>query len=122
VEQENAIELLILGKTDREVAEAVGVARQTVTEWRNKNAVFEAELNRRRRELWSGYADALRALVRRALEVLAEDLENERDLRLRQSAAVHVLRAVGMYGLEAPGGPVSASAVEVGKIFNDLIG
>lgn len=33
IEQENAIDLLIQGKSDREVAEAIGVARQTVNQW-----------------------------------------------------------------------------------------
>jgi transposase len=32
-EQLNAIDLLILGKTDREVSEIVGVRRETVTKW-----------------------------------------------------------------------------------------
>ena len=50
-EQLNAIDLLILGKTDREVAEAVGVRRETVTKW-HKNPFFIAELNVKREELW----------------------------------------------------------------------
>jgi len=32
----NAIEHLLLGKSDRAVAETVGVARQTIWEWRNR--------------------------------------------------------------------------------------
>jgi len=32
-EQLNAIDLLILGKTDREVSDIVGVRRETVTKW-----------------------------------------------------------------------------------------
>lgn len=32
-EQLNAIDLLILGKTDKEVSEAIGVRRETVTRW-----------------------------------------------------------------------------------------
>ncbi len=34
IEQQNAIDMLVLGKSDREVAEAVGVSRQTVCGWR----------------------------------------------------------------------------------------
>jgi len=41
-EQLNAIDLLILGKTDREVAEIVGVRRETITKW-HKNPFFSAE-------------------------------------------------------------------------------
>ena len=104
VEQMNAIDLLALGKTDQETAAAVGVTRQTVNKWRNHDTRFEDSLNERRRELWSGNADALRAMVSRALEVLTEDMKAD-DLRLRQAAAVQILRAAGMYGLGAPEGP-----------------
>jgi transposase len=51
-EQMNAIEHLILGKSDRAVAETVGVTRQTICEWRNHDPLFIAELNRQRSELW----------------------------------------------------------------------
>lgn len=46
VQQLNAVELLILGKSDREVAEQVGVTRQTVSGWRLHDPFFQAELNR----------------------------------------------------------------------------
>jgi DNA-binding NarL/FixJ family response regulator len=50
-EQLNAIDLLIFGKTDKEVAETIGVGRNTISKW-YKNAFFVAELNARREELW----------------------------------------------------------------------
>jgi len=101
VKQENAIDLLLQGQSDREVAEAVGVSRQTVTEWRNGNAVFGAELNRRRQEVWGGQQERLRGLVAKAVDVLEEQLEDEQGMtpvRVRQAAAVHILKAVGLYG------------------------
>jgi transposase len=100
IEQQNAIDLLLQGKSDREVAEAVGVSRQTVTEWRNRNAPFVAELNRRRQEVWGSQTERLRQLVAQAVSVLEEDLQQNQDRRLRQAAAVHVLRAVGLYGCD----------------------
>ena len=45
LEQMNAIEHLLRGRSDRAVAEAVGVSRQTVWEWRNRDPLFIAELN-----------------------------------------------------------------------------
>ncbi len=45
-EQMNAIEHLLQGKSDRAVSEAAGVSRQTVWEWRNRDPLFIAELNR----------------------------------------------------------------------------
>ncbi|NMB13518.1 MAG: hypothetical protein GX977_14670 [Firmicutes bacterium] len=113
IQQENAIGLLMQGQNDRETAEAVGVARQTVTTWRNENPDFIAELNRQRQEVWSANLDQLRQLVGKAVTVLAEDLEGE-DKALRQRAAVHTLRAVGLYGADlSPGGATDSEAVEL---------
>jgi len=112
VEQENAIDLLIQGKSDREVAEAVGVARQTVNQWRNQDAVFIAELNVRRHAIWGSQTERLRSLIAKAVDVLERDLDSE-DLRLRQSAAVHLLKAVGLYRADLePTGETSAEAIE----------
>ncbi len=113
VQQQNAIDLLIQGQSDREVAEAVGVARQTVTTWRNSNADFVAELNRRRQEVWGGQVEQLRQLVAKAVQVLAEDLEDD-DKALRQRAAIHILRAVGLYGANlCPTGSTDSEAVKL---------
>ena len=52
VEQERALELIILGQNDREVAESLSIARQTVHKWRNYNPLFVANLNAIRQDLW----------------------------------------------------------------------
>jgi DNA-binding CsgD family transcriptional regulator len=120
IEQQNAIDLLIQGKSDREVGEACGVARQTVTSWRNNHAEFVAELNRRRLDVWAAQTDRLRALVSSAVDVLELDLTSE-DARLRQAAAVHILRAVGLYGMNLlPVGPTSAEAAAVELLLNSM--
>jgi hypothetical protein len=75
VAQLNAVDLLATGKTDQATAEAVGVTRQTVNGWRNANPYFQAALNRRRQDLWGVSVDQLRALLPRAVAVLAEELE-----------------------------------------------
>jgi hypothetical protein len=75
VAQLNAVDLLATGTTDQVTAEAVGVTRQTVNGWRNANPWFAAELNRRRQDLWGVAVDQLRALLPRAVAVLAEELE-----------------------------------------------
>ena len=49
--QLTAIDMILTGLNDREVAEALGVGRNTVNKWRNHNEDFQAELNERRREL-----------------------------------------------------------------------
>jgi hypothetical protein len=109
--------MMLAGKTDGEVAAAVGVSRQTVWEWRHRHPAFIAEVNRRRKEVWEAASERLRGLLTRAVEVLAEDLEGE-DRRLRQQAAVHLLRAVGLYGENhRPTGPTTAEAFEESAAF-----
>jgi delta 1-pyrroline-5-carboxylate dehydrogenase len=118
--QEVAVALVVAGKTDREVAEANGVARQTVWTWRHYHPAFIAEVNRRRMEVWEAAVDRLRGLLVRAIEVLAEDLDAE-DRRLRQQAAVHVLRAVGLYGEHhRPTGPTTAEEAEGASALEEM--
>jgi hypothetical protein len=59
-EQMNAIEHLLRGQSDRSVAEAAGVSRQTIWEWRNHDPLFIAELNRQRFEMWQEARERLR--------------------------------------------------------------
>jgi hypothetical protein len=100
-EQENVIDLLILGKPDREVAEVVGVTRETIWKWRNVHLVFIAELNRRRKELWLEAHERIGALMGKAIEVLEQAVQGG-DVR----AAVEVLKAVKLYGqISPPSGP-----------------
>ena len=75
LEQQNAVELLVAGAKDREVADAVGVNRVTVTRWRNLDPHFQAELNRSRKEIWASSTDRLRGLLPRALDRLESELE-----------------------------------------------
>jgi len=95
-EQLNAIDLLILGKTDREVAEIVGVRRETITKW-HKNPFFSAELNVRREELWVDAKLRLKSLVHEAVNVLTNGLASK-DEKVAITAAVHILKTVGLYG------------------------
>lgn len=108
-QQQAAVDVLATGRTLTETAEAVGVTRQTVSEWRNQHHGFRAELNARRQELWHEQADRLRALVPKALDVLVRELDGENPL----PAAVHVLKACGAYTLGAPTGPATVEDVEL---------
>jgi hypothetical protein len=95
--QDNAVDLLLLGQPDREVAAAVGVSRETVWAWRHRHPVFIAELNRRRKALWGDAHDRLRALVGKAVEVLEQAVHGG-DLK----AAVEVLKIVKIHGNVPP--------------------
>src|ERR1700677_4187802 len=100
-QQEAAVDLLALGRSITDVAKEVGVARQTLSLWRNKQPVFQAAFNLRRRELWDAASERLRTLVPGALDVLESAVANG-DLR----AALGVLKAAGLHGLEPPEGPI----------------
>jgi len=91
IEQLNAIDLLVLGKTDRDVAEAVGVHRCTVTSWRLDNFHFQAELNRRRKEVWGAAVDRFRSLLLKALDIVEQALE-QGDAK----AALEILKMAGL--------------------------
>lgn len=100
VEQQNAIDLLVTGKTDQDCAEAVGVHRTSVSRWRLYDPAFQAALNARRQEVWGASADKLRSLVPKALDTLATAMEGGNVL-----AAVTIVKAAALDKLPPPAGP-----------------
>ena len=98
--QQKAINLFLAGMNDTDVAEELGLARQTVNKWRNKNQNFGAKLEQQQRELNKESRQQLSGLVSRSVEVLGQSLESENE-RIRQSTAVHVLKATGFYTPES---------------------
>jgi len=106
-QQETAVALLASGKTITDTAKALDVSRQTVSEWFNDHPGVQPALNSRRQELWAGMTDTLRGLLPKALEVLAHEMDGGQPL----PAAVHVLKACGLYGLPVPQGPTAPEDV-----------
>ena len=97
--QVRAIDLLLLGRGVQEIADEVGVDRSTLWRWRQIPA-FQAELNRRREALWSGYTDRIRSLLKMSLEVLEMALDQGDVTTARELVkGVGLLQAAG-----APGG------------------
>ena len=72
--QEKAIQLLMTGGSDQAVADELGIARQTVNNWKHNDAAFAARFNAERQALWSTHREKLRSLVAQAVDVLAEDM------------------------------------------------
>jgi hypothetical protein len=99
--QQNALDLLAAGRTDTEAARMLNLHRTTVTnyKWRLYDPAFQAALNRLRAEVWGAAIDRLRGLVPKALDALADALENKDDPN-RLKAACEILR---MAQLPAPG-------------------
>jgi len=87
----------LTGLNDREVAESIGVGRNTVNKWRNHDEDFQAELNERRRELNEATQNRIRSLTRKALDAIEYALDRG-DARI----ALEVLKMAGFAKLEEP--------------------
>lgn len=72
--QQKAIDLLLKGKTDTEVAIAVRVGRDTVNRWRNHNPDFIAALNEQSSQLDEDLTVRLSRLYFWSLEVIESAL------------------------------------------------
>jgi transcriptional regulator with XRE-family HTH domain len=96
IEQLNAIDVLITGASDREVAEKVGVSRQVVTNWRLYHPEFQAELGRRREAVWSLSADKMRSLLPRALAILDETFDDSKNPD-RLKLALEIINRSGIF-------------------------
>jgi len=72
--QRKAIDLLLSGKNDREVAEQLGVGRSTVARWRLQDPKFQLALDRRRAEVWPTANDFIPSLLPTALASMSEQL------------------------------------------------
>ena len=95
--QRVAIELLAAGKSLSQVAAECGVSRKTLYRWRHEDADFVAELKARRRELWGDVTHQVRALLPRAIGVIAKELDCVYD-RARVDAAKTILRLADVRG------------------------
>jgi hypothetical protein len=97
IEQMNAIEHLLQGKSDRAVSEAVGVSRQTIWDWRKHDPLFIAELNRQRSEMWREARERLKSLANRALDVMELQLDSG-DPKAALPAAKCILQGTRLLG------------------------
>ena len=96
IEQQNAIDLLVIGKTDQEVAAAVRVSRQTICAWRLHHPNFQAELNKRRHAVWGVAADKLRNLLLKALDIIEGELESNLAGDTRLKLAFDLVKMAGL--------------------------
>lgn len=89
--QLEAIELLLSGMTDAEVASNIGIARETVCRWRLHHPEFIAEFNRRKIALLESYEQGARNLVGKAIKAAEEALDSE-DIELKVKTACTILK------------------------------
>ena len=93
--QEKALELMIKGVNDLEVAKKIGVTRQTISNWRHKDAVFVSTLEEARIALREKHKDSLNRLVDKAIAEL-EKLIDEDDPKIRIQVIKLVLSMAGL--------------------------
>ena len=95
--QTQALGLMMAGMGDGEVAQAVGVTRQTVNTWRNKDAGFRAALETRGETVREAQVETLKGLVTLAAGVLREAMVSG-TAGQRIKAAMFVLKMSGLAG------------------------
>jgi DNA-binding XRE family transcriptional regulator len=88
-----AIPHILAGKSDAQVAEAVGVARETVNRWRNHDRDFQDELSQSRVAHIDARVIGLSSVNAKAIEVMEEFLDSD-DEQIRMRAAMHLLKTV----------------------------
>ena len=106
VEMRNAIDLLGLGQSDAQVAEQVGVTRQTICQWRHDNPQFLSGLNRSRQGVWQAAHDRFRALLQKAIDKIEAALDGEEGL----NTARDLLNRCGLATIPAPMGETDPEA------------
>ena len=102
-----AIDALMTGTDQETAASAAGVSRATVNRWVKHHPEFQAELNRRRRQLFDQQVDRVRQIDNMALENLRQRIEagdekaSELWLKMRGLAALDTSKT----------GPTSSDAI-----------
>jgi len=119
---EQAILLLAKGETVTATAAAVGVTRQTVSEWLNRDADFRAELNRVRKETLDAGADKLRGMLQKALDALQAGFDSE-DLSTRERAqlGMALLKNVGLVQRASAVGSTNADDIRSSQVLSDML-
>ncbi|HZZ43137.1 MAG TPA: hypothetical protein VFE58_09375 [Tepidisphaeraceae bacterium] len=119
--QLNAIPLILAGQSDSDVAESVGVRRESVNRWRNQHPRFIAELNRQRHLLHSATADRYHALLLQAMDVLERYQSSQLDYVQNQAkAAISLLRSAPRRLFAAPPSTCAQPATP-DQILQDLL-
>ena len=119
IKQEMVIDLIMAGYSDSEAAAEAGVARQTVSRWRNKDPDFIQALEVRRELMRQRHMEAFSQLVEKAMRVMDKALES-RNEHIRLKAATFVLRVSGLEGYEKPEKKLSPAEQEKATFLSAL--
>ncbi len=82
--------MMLEGISDGDIAQKIGVTRQTVNHWRNRDENFKRVLITERQEVWQAVKSEMSAMYTEALGVLRKHLKSK-DPKLQLKAAMQVL-------------------------------
>lgn len=120
--QTKAIFLLASGETVTATAEAIGLSRQTVSQWVNNDPEFQAELNRMRKEMLNSATDRLRALTAQALEAVENGLKsNELTAKEKAALGMDLLKQIQLTEQVITVGPTNPKAVEQMQFLDEVL-
>ena len=120
--QEKALLLLASGETVTATAEAVGVSRQTVSEWTNRDAEFIAALNSVRQEILDAGADRLRNMVGAALDAVEAGMNSEElSTKDKASLGMALLKQVGLSERAGSTGNTDAASIRSARALTDML-
>ena len=117
--QEMALELVICGMNDGDIAKRAGVSRQTINTWRNHDENFRMLLAERRVVLREQYLGELSGLVSEAIGVMREAIR-EGDMLTRLWAAHAVLRMLGLQAAVPTENQPSSEEI-INEFLSDMI-
>lgn len=75
--QIKAVECIMAGLTDTETAQKIGVTRETVNTWKNKDFNFKAELNKQRNDILKSMQDRQREITAKAYNIINKYLDDQ---------------------------------------------
>ena len=89
--QSLALPLIVAGKSDQQVADEIGVSRQTIHNWRTKDIRFQEELEEAKESLRQAQLVTISKIADKAFKTVDELLDNP-DPKIRLRAALDVLK------------------------------
>lgn len=88
--QSLALPLILTGKSDQQVADEIGVSRQTILNWRNRDTHFMKQLKDAKASLREAKIATLSRIVDKAFKTVEELLDSQ-DPKIRMRTALNVL-------------------------------
>ena len=114
-----SIPIILAGESDEEVANKIGVSRQTVNNWRNHDPDFIAQLNLRRQEIWDNNLDRMRQIALSAIDIIASNLDSE-DEKVRREAAFFIAKQINFSKFINPKGETNSKKIRSKQMFEGL--